>query len=102
MPSPFPGMDPYLEDPHYWSDVHGRFINALSDHLADIVSPHFVVRFESRVYVATADDILLGQIIPDVYILNRPTAESISAATAAATIVPPTVIEPLSTPTAAR
>ena len=91
-------MDPYLEDPHYWSDVHGRFINALSDQLADIVSPHFVVRFESRVYLATADDVLLGQIIPDVYVLNRPTADAISAATAAATIVPPTVIEPLFDP----
>jgi hypothetical protein len=88
-------MDPYLEAPHYWSDVHGQFINALSNALADAVSPHFVVRFESRVYVATADEVLLGQIIPDVYILNRPTAEAISAATASATIVPPTVIEPL-------
>ena len=98
MPSPFPGMDPFLEDPHYWSDVHGRFINALSDQLGDLVSPHFVVRFESRVYVAMADEVLLGQIIPDVYILNRPTAEAISAATASDSIVPPTVIEPLYDP----
>ncbi|MFN0055331.1 MAG: DUF4058 family protein [Planctomycetales bacterium] len=22
MPSPFPGMDPYLEDPGLWPDVH--------------------------------------------------------------------------------
>jgi hypothetical protein len=22
MSSPFPGMDPYLEDPAYWSDFH--------------------------------------------------------------------------------
>ena len=22
MPSPFPGMDPYLEDPHRWPGVH--------------------------------------------------------------------------------
>lgn len=23
MPSPFPGMDPYLEDPAYWREYHG-------------------------------------------------------------------------------
>jgi Protein of unknown function (DUF4058) len=26
MPSPFPGMDPYLESPRYWQDFHGSFI----------------------------------------------------------------------------
>src|SRR5262245_47284571 len=96
MPSPFPGMDPFLEEPHNWSDVHGQFINALSNALADAVSPHFIVRFESRVYVATAGDILLGQIIPDIYVVTRPTPQAIS--TAAATIVPPTVIEPFFDP----
>ncbi|NJK27684.1 MAG: DUF4058 family protein [Coleofasciculaceae cyanobacterium SM2_3_26] len=24
MPSPFPGMNPYLEDPELWSAVHSR------------------------------------------------------------------------------
>ena len=24
MPSPFPGMDPYLEDPDFWPDVHAH------------------------------------------------------------------------------
>ncbi|MGL4422693.1 MAG: DUF4058 family protein, partial [Gemmataceae bacterium] len=26
MPSPFPGMDPYLEDPAYWSGFHTTMI----------------------------------------------------------------------------
>ena len=26
MPSPYPGMDPYLEDPAFWSDFHDGFI----------------------------------------------------------------------------
>jgi hypothetical protein len=29
MPSPFPGMDPYLEDPGGWCDFHGEFVYAL-------------------------------------------------------------------------
>ena len=27
MQSPFPGMDPYLESPAFWSDFHSTFIN---------------------------------------------------------------------------
>ncbi|MGK7884891.1 MAG: DUF4058 family protein, partial [Crocosphaera sp.] len=26
MPSPFPGMNPYLELPQFWSQVHNRLI----------------------------------------------------------------------------
>ncbi len=33
MPSPFPGMDPYLEDPVGWTDVHQRLITTLSTEL---------------------------------------------------------------------
>ncbi len=29
MPSPFPGMDPYLEPPHLWPDVHHALISAV-------------------------------------------------------------------------
>ena len=35
MPSPFPGMDPYLEDPGAWGDFHARFINYISECLGD-------------------------------------------------------------------
>ena len=28
MPSPFPGMDPYLEKPSRWPDVHHELISA--------------------------------------------------------------------------
>ncbi len=31
MPSPFPGMDPYLEDPAFWEDFHDRFVTYWSD-----------------------------------------------------------------------
>ncbi|MBI3176672.1 MAG: DUF4058 family protein [Chloroflexi bacterium] len=27
MPSPFPGMDPYIEDPDVWGDFHGGFLD---------------------------------------------------------------------------
>ena len=31
MPSPFPGMNPYLEDPEIWSGVHAAFLAGIFD-----------------------------------------------------------------------
>ena len=33
MPTPFPGMDPYLERPGLWHEVHTRLIVAIADAL---------------------------------------------------------------------
>ena len=33
MPSPFPGMNPYLEHPDRWSTVHNRLMVAIADSL---------------------------------------------------------------------
>ena len=33
MPSPFPGMDPYLEHPDIFPDFHDRFVTYVSDAL---------------------------------------------------------------------
>ena len=37
MPSPFPGMDPYLES--HWRDVHHRLITYASDALQELLPP---------------------------------------------------------------
>ena len=34
MRPPFPGMDPWLEGPTIWADVHGRLITSIADALA--------------------------------------------------------------------
>ncbi|HIK45695.1 MAG TPA: DUF4058 family protein [Leptolyngbyaceae cyanobacterium M65_K2018_010] len=31
MPSPFPGMEPYLEYPRAWPKVHHRLVTAITD-----------------------------------------------------------------------
>jgi hypothetical protein len=49
MPSPFPGMDPNLEDPAFWSDFHARFIIYWSDALADILPQHYEARIDEKV-----------------------------------------------------
>jgi hypothetical protein len=29
MPSPFPGMDPFLEDQGYWKELHTKYLNGM-------------------------------------------------------------------------
>lgn len=65
MPSPFPGMNPYLESPQIWPSVHHRLIAAIADSLVPQVLPKYLVDIEKRVYQATENDSLLVG-IPDV------------------------------------
>ena len=50
MPSPFPGIDPFIEG-YEWSDFHTRFITAMSDALVPVIRPDYLARAEKRVYV---------------------------------------------------
>lgn len=56
MPSPFPGMNPYLEHPLEWPGFHARYIPALSDALVPILAPRYVVGLQQHVYVFDATD----------------------------------------------
>ena len=51
MPSPFPGMDPYLEDPDQWESFHGCFISVLHEMLRARVQPHFLVHQQAAIYL---------------------------------------------------
>lgn len=66
MSSPFPGMNPYLENPELWSGVHGPLIITLADTLSPQLRPQYFVTVEERIYQSTPEDgrILVG--IPDV------------------------------------
>jgi Protein of unknown function (DUF4058) len=77
MPSPFPGMDPYLENPGLWPDVHVTLITGYRDMLAAQLRPKYVVRVEERVYIANEyDDTLKPQLrIPDVEVAISPGSE---------------------------
>src|SRR5438874_2236080 len=64
MPSPFPGMDPYLEISE-WSNFHFDFIAAIKDQLQPQVFPNYLVLTETRVYLERNDGDTL-RFIPDV------------------------------------
>lgn len=65
MPSPFPGMDPYLEDPALWPDVHHGLISEMQAVLNRQVRPKYHVRVEERVYISDENDPGRKVIIPD-------------------------------------
>ncbi len=56
MPSPFPGMDPYLESPRHWGDVHLGLISEIQAQLNRQLRPRYHVRVEERVYVSDEND----------------------------------------------
>jgi hypothetical protein len=59
VPSPFPGMDPYLEHPALWPGVHTWLIASLADLLRPQVTPRYYVAVEERFYVADAGEAAL-------------------------------------------
>ncbi|MEM6597033.1 MAG: DUF4058 family protein [Cyanobacteria bacterium P01_C01_bin.69] len=60
-----PGMDPYLENPALWPEVHSRLMVAIADILNPQILPKYRASIEQRVYDLDADDSLLVG-IPDV------------------------------------
>lgn len=51
MPSPFPGMNPYLEHQAVWHDFHEAFLPAMREALSQQVRPQYFVRIDEHVYI---------------------------------------------------
>src|SRR5690349_1069575 len=69
METPFPGMDPYLEQRGLWERIHTRLIVAMADALNPLVGSRYWVDVEQRTYLAVlAPDELVGK--PDVLVLE--------------------------------
>src|SRR5262245_3558673 len=44
MPSPFPGMDPYIESPELWSDFHNNLASEIQAQLNQFIQPNYFAR----------------------------------------------------------
>lgn len=100
MPSPFPGMDPYLENPALWPDVHHRLISTAARALAPQLRPKYLVRVEVRVYVTDESDPSRPAVIPDLRVVVAPRprrrpALGRTARTAGALVAVPDEVEPV-------
>ncbi len=70
MPSPFPGMDPYLEEPGSWLDFHNRVVTYLADDLNSALGTGYLARMTERVVVESLRDGRRG-IYPDVALVTE-------------------------------
>ena len=100
MPSPFPGMDPWLEHPWHWPGVHTHLITAIGDALNATLPKKYYADIEERLYVCQPDDPITRVIVPDAIIrehqkiLER-TAQIASAVQRSTATLQAPIVEPI-------
>lgn len=67
MPSPFPGMDPFLEAPGFFPGLHQRLITGISNWLQERLPEPFYAELGERIWV----DISERLVEPDVDVFRR-------------------------------
>ncbi len=96
MPSPFPGMDPFLEAPDYFPGLHGSMIAYLREYLQPRLPEPYYAEIADRVWVETSH----RPLEPDLNVLRaeKPTGDTapngggVAVATATATRTQPVVV----------
>ncbi len=70
MPSPFPRMNPYLEQSIFWSSFHFRLIGAIALAIEPQLSLKYYVEVETRTYQSdeNGEEVLIG--IPDAAVFS--------------------------------
>ena len=86
MPSPFPGMDPYLEGSE-WTSVHTELSSEIARQLAPKVRPKYIVRATRRFVTEAPEDIAIStdDLLPDVSVVAGPRFATLRESTAAVT-----------------
>ena len=90
MSGPFPGMDPYLENPVLWPGVHQGIISNLRALLNTLLPPGYVADMGERVSIAIPD----RSIYPDVAVFqqNAPSSTPRNSSAATAVADPPLIL----------
>ncbi len=79
MPSPFPGMDPYLEQPDVWHDFHQAFITGIRSSLTPQLRPTYLAKLDDHIYIhelAAEERVFLGR--SDVSVLHTKGAVAVA------------------------
>jgi len=79
MPSPFPGMDPYLESPLIWRDVHHTLAGQIRQQLVPRLSPRYVARLETRFVAFSPDEKEIRILYPDADVTHTQLRERVIA-----------------------
>jgi hypothetical protein len=71
MTTPFSGMDPYLELPSMWPDVHNRLIVAISDQIQERIAPNYRAVITPYVVFERIEIAPMRAIVPDIGLFER-------------------------------
>jgi hypothetical protein len=95
MPSPFPGMDPYLEDPAFWPDFHFTFLFCWREAIADLLPDDYEARVDERVNLVQMSPEVIRLIYPDLAVTKRPKAANrqVQGAAAGTLLLEPVTIQ---------
>jgi len=94
MPSPFPGMDPYLESPTRWRGVHHLFVTYLAAEMNRHLPETLVAVTEERCYLLPRSEV----VIPDSMVVHSPVVPQASLTTSTAVLERATLAGEQATP----
>src|SRR5438477_12850976 len=87
MPSPFPGMDPYIEQPDLWPDFHNNLAPEIQRRLNRLIQPRYVARLNPHVVYEAVEIGELRIARPDVTV-SQPEPHAARASAGVLTISP--------------
>jgi hypothetical protein len=95
MELPFPGMDPYLERPSLWPDVHASLINAARDQIQARLSPRYTAVITPYVAFESIEIAPVRIAVPDIGVFERdePGEGGLAIAIAPAPLISTAVME---------
>jgi hypothetical protein len=91
MKSPFPGMDPFIEDRVLWADFHTKLIGEMERTLAAALPERYFIQTGERDYIVLAgiDEMETKSMYPDVGIETRERGERPAEASGAVAVAAP-------------
>jgi hypothetical protein len=102
MPSPFPGIDPYIEGQHRWPDFRSRLTNSFCETISESLPEFYVASIDERVEIREIDSSDEPSTFkPDVAVLRddasrrnkKPITQSSAGASTAVTLNLPAIEE---------
>jgi hypothetical protein len=72
MPSPFPGMDPYIEARQRWADFHHEFIGSCRAALNGVLPEDYIATIDERLQLLSEEERGGKAALPDVSVVHDP------------------------------
>ncbi|NJK64194.1 MAG: DUF4058 family protein [Synechococcaceae cyanobacterium SM2_3_1] len=94
MPSPFPGMDPYLEG-YLWPDVHSALASQMRRQLTPLLRPKYTARLEIYLTEDPFPEGEIGILYPDVEVLKASQKATQTSSGSTKVVTQPTLTLPL-------